>query len=112
MSLFDKSRDLLARQAIAYRYRRYITRMTQLSLDSQEQKIHFSVDLKGESESLVGDVRYELRQGENVTLYFKVTHLALSKEWMNLAAQDFVVGKEFSLTDPRLTTLLKMLRII
>jgi hypothetical protein len=112
MSLFDKSRDLLARQAIAYRFRRYLTRMTQFSLDSKEQKIHFSVELKGETELLVGDVHYELRQGENGTLHFKITQLTLSKEWMNLAAQDFAIGKEFSLADPRVATLLKIVRVI
>jgi hypothetical protein len=112
MSLFEKSRDFLAQQAIAYRFRRYITRMTQFSLDSKEQTINFSVELKGETEPLVGDIRYEMTQGDNATLHFKITQLTLSKEWLNLAAQDFVVGKEFSLADQRVATLLKILRVI
>jgi hypothetical protein len=111
MSLFDKGRDLLARQAIAYRSRRYINRMTQFSLDSKTRAIHFSVDLKGETEPLVGDVRYELIQSSG-TLTFKVTGINLSKEWMNLAAQDFAVGQEFSLADKRVETLLKLLNVI
>jgi hypothetical protein len=112
MSFFDKSRDFLAQQAIAYRFRRYITRMTQFSLDNKERKINFSLELKGETEPLVGDIRYEMTQGDSATLHFKITHLTLSKEWMNLAAQDFAVGKEFSLSDPRVATLLKILRVI
>jgi hypothetical protein len=111
MSLFDKGRDLLARQAMAYRLRRYVHRMTQFSLDSKTRTIHFSVDLKGETEPLVGDVRYELTQGDG-TLEFKVTAINLSKEWMNLAAQDFAVGQKFSLADKRVETLLKLLNVI
>jgi hypothetical protein len=111
MSLFDKGRDLLARQAIAYRLRRYINRMTQFSLDSKAQTIRFSVDLKGEAEPLVGDVRYELTQSGG-TLKFKITGINLSKEWMNLAAQDFAVGQEFSLADKRVETLLRLLNVI
>jgi hypothetical protein len=112
MGFFDKSRDFLAQQAIAYRFRRYINHMTQFSLDGKEQRINFSVELKGETEPLVGDIGYEMIQGENATLHFKITQLTLSKEWMNLAAQDFAVGKEFSLSDQRLATLLKILRVI
>jgi hypothetical protein len=110
MSLFDKGRDLLARQAIAYRLRRYINRMTHFSLDSKEKQIRFSVDLKGETEPLVGDIRYELMQGD--VLEFKITAINLSKEWMNLAAQDFAVGQTFSLADKRVETLLKLLNVI
>jgi hypothetical protein len=111
MSLFDKGRDLLARQAIAYRLRRYINRMTQFSLDSKARAIHFSVDLKGETEPLVGDVRYELTQSNEV-LEFKITAITLSKEWMNLAARDFAIGQTFSLADKRVETLLKLLNVI
>jgi hypothetical protein len=111
MSLFDKGRDLLARQAIAYRLRRYINRMTQFSLDGKEKLIRFSVDLKGEAEPLTGDIRYELAQS-NAGLEFKITSINLSKEWMNLAAQDFAVGQTFSLADKRVETLLKLLNVI
>ncbi len=86
--------------------------MTQFSLDSKEQKINFSVELKGETEPLVGEIRYELTQGSNATLHFKITNITLSKEWLNLAAQDVAVGKEFSLADPRVSTFLKILRVI
>lgn len=85
--------------------------MTQFSLDSKEQKINFSVELKGETEPLVGEVRYQLTEG-SATLTFRITDIKLSKEWMNLAARDFAVGKEFSLSDPRVSTLLKILRVI
>jgi hypothetical protein len=112
MSFFDKSRDFLAQQTIAYRFRRYITRMTQFSLDSKEQKINFSVELKGETEPLVGEVRYQLTQGNGAALTFRITDIKLSKEWMNLGAQDFAIGKEFSLEDARVSTLLKILRVI
>jgi hypothetical protein len=112
VSFFDKSRDFLAQQAIAYRFRRYIERMTQFSLDSKEQKINFSVELKGETEPLVGEVRYQLTQGDNAALTFKITDIKLSKEWLNLGAQDFAVGQEFSVADPRVSTLLKILRVI
>jgi hypothetical protein len=111
MSLFDKGRDLLARQAIAYRLRRYINRMTHFSLDSRERQIRFSVDLKGETEPLIGDIRYELAQS-GVGLEFKITSINLSKEWMNLAVQDFAVGQRFSLSDKRVETLLKLLNVI
>jgi hypothetical protein len=111
MSLFDKGRDLLARQAIAYRLRRYVHRMTQFSLDSKAKTIHFSVDLKGETEPLVGDVHYELTQSSGI-LEFKITSINLSKEWMNLAAQDFAVGQTFSLADKRVEMLLKLLNVI
>ncbi len=85
--------------------------MTHFSLDSKEQQINFSVELKGEKEPLVGEVRYQLTQGDKA-LHFKITHVMLSKEWMNLAAQDVAVGKEFSLADPRVATLLKILRVL
>ena len=86
--------------------------MTHFSLDSKEQKISFSVELKGETEPLVGDIRYQLSQGDTKTLTFKITDLKLSKEWMSLAAQDVAVGREFSVDDPRVATLLKILRVI
>jgi hypothetical protein len=112
VSFFDKSRDFLAQQAIAYRFRRYVERMTQFSLDSKEQKINFSVELKGETEPLAGEVRYQLSQGDGAALTVRIVDIKLSKEWMNLAAQDFVIGKEFSLEDARVATLLKILRVI
>ncbi len=86
--------------------------MTQFSLDSTSQKIDFSVDLKGEAEPLVGEIRYQLMQGGNSALTFKIVDIKLSKEWMNLGAQDFAVGQEFSVADPRVSTLLKILRVI
>ncbi len=85
--------------------------MTQFSLDGKAKTIHFSIELKGETEPLVGDVRYELAQGGG-TLEFQITGINLSKEWMNLAAQDFAVGQTFSLGDKRVETLLKLLNVI
>ncbi|MGL4610142.1 MAG: hypothetical protein ACRCYY_10715 [Trueperaceae bacterium] len=85
--------------------------MTQFSLDSKARHLQFALELKGESEPLVGEVRYDLRQ-ENAALYVKLTEIKLSKEWLHLAAQDALLGKEFSLEDKRVETLLKLLNIV
>ena len=82
--------------------------MTELSIDTKTQSMHLRLQLRGETQPIDVQVkRYSLEQaGDQTTLM--IVEAAASREWVDGALQEFVVGRSFEIP-PTVVSLLKLL---
>jgi hypothetical protein len=68
--------------------------MLDFNINSEDKIITIKVQLKGETDPLLVKVNdYEYTE-DSGSPYLIVKKISISKEWMNLAANDFIVGKK------------------
>lgn len=109
--LFQRSKDaavgFAARVAVNSKLRG-IGEMTELAIDTKNRRLRVRLELLGENEPIDIDVaRYELRQdprGAEIT----IRSATASKQWLNAAIREFVIGKSFPIP-PKAEALLKLL---
>ena len=109
--LFQRSKDaavgFAARVAINTKLRG-IGEMTELAIDTKNRRLRLRLELVGEKEPIHIDVtRYELQRdpgGAQITIHSATA----SKQWLNVAIREFVIGQSFSIP-PRAEALLKLL---
>src|SRR4051794_18519603 len=97
-SLFQRSKDatigFAARSAINSRLRG-IGEVIELSIDTNRKTIRARLALLGESEPIDIDVTsYQLRTNDRGTDVI-IEGATTSRQWMNVALQQFVIGKGF-----------------
>lgn len=96
--LFQRTKDatigFAARAAINSKLRG-IGEITDLAIDTQSRTIRLSVDLSGEIEPIGIEItEYELHRsgrGAQITIH----QAKASRQWMNVALRQFVIGKTF-----------------
>jgi hypothetical protein len=97
-SFFQRSKDatvgFAARVAINAKLRG-IGEMTELAIDTKNKRVRVRVELVGEDEPIEIDItKYHLRstgRGAEVT----IEGATASREWLNVALQQFVIGQSF-----------------
>lgn len=88
-NLAKKSKSLVVKIAVQRYFRKYIIRILELSIDSQQHKFHATIELKGEEKPISIDIEYELSINEQDSIVQVQAHnILISKEWMNLIAQE------------------------
>jgi hypothetical protein len=71
--------------------------VTRVELDRKLGRVFIEVELKGESLPVSIEVgRYEVRQNNGVD-YLTVREVSASREWLGIALNQYVVGREFRL---------------
>jgi hypothetical protein len=109
--LFRGSKDAAvavgARRAINTRISR-IGVVTELSIDTKTQSMHLRLQLRGETQPIDVQVkRYSLEQaGDRATIM--IVEATASREWVDGALQEFVVGRSFEIP-PTVASVLKLL---
>jgi len=110
--LFDKPKDLLVQTALQVYFGRYIKRMLELSVDRENKKFHAVVELVGEEKAIAVDLQYEIHINEVVDeVRVKATSISVSREWMNLIAQEFI-DQEFRIEGKNAARLIKLVKEI
>ena len=117
-AITDTLRDLLGGSkdaALAFGARRVINArisrigvVTELSIDTKTQSMHLRLQLRGETEPIDVQVKkYSLEQaGDRATLM--IVEATASREWVDGALQEFVVGRSFEIP-PTAASVLKLL---
>ena len=73
--------------------------MTALQIITKEKKAILDLELKGETQPLhVAIGRYELTKAGGKT-FVEITEISTSREWVNVLAQDFLIGKKFEIPE-------------
>ena len=84
--------------------------MLELSIDNKNKRIHAVVELKGEEKPIAIDVQYELIIEKEIDqVLIKAHHISISKEWMDLIAQE-VIGKEFSIQGKDSSNMIQLIK--
>ena len=109
--LFQRSKDaavgFAARVAINSKLRG-IGEMTELAVDTKNRRLRVRLELLGENEPIDIDVtRYELHRGPRGA-EITIEGAKTSKQWLNAAIREFVIGKSFPIP-PKAEALLKFL---
>ena len=82
--------------------------MTELSIDTKTQAMHLRLQLRGETQPTDVQVkRYSLEQTRDQAKLMIVEATA-SREWVDGALQEFVVGRSFEIP-PTVASVLKLL---
>jgi hypothetical protein len=110
-SLFQRSKDatvgFAARAAINSKLRG-IGEVTDLTIDTRNKTLRVEVELIGENEPVVIHVtEYRLHTGNRGPLV-TIERATTSREWLNVALQQFVIGKKFPIP-PKVEPLLRLL---
>ncbi len=92
----------LKSQAVQAAARHYLNRqledygvMTKLEIDSHNRTIHAELELKGEPQPIIVEVSgYELMESSGKTC-LKFSAVKISREWMQVAFQQWAKGREF-----------------
>jgi len=72
-------------------------KISQLSIDRKQRKLFVQVELKGETSPVSVNVdRYELTEKEGST-FVTIHDVTASREWIGLALQKYVTGRQFRL---------------
>jgi hypothetical protein len=109
-NLAKQSKNLVVKTAIRFYFRRYINRILEFSIDNQNQKFHINVDLKGEEKPISIDIEYDLSIIEKDSLVVAKAHsILISKEWMNLLAQE-ALHRDFHISEKGTVRILKLIR--
>jgi hypothetical protein len=112
LKIFDKPKDLILKNALQYYLGRYIKRMLELSVDRENKKLHALVELVGEERPISIDVQYEIFINEtNDEARIKANSISVSREWINLIAQEFV-GQEFHFEGKNSARIIKLVKDI
>ena len=86
--------------------------MLELSIDRENKTLHAVVELVGEDQPIALDVRYEIKFDETMEeAKFTATTISISREWMDLVAQEFV-GQEFVIKGQDSTRWIKLVKDI
>ena len=92
--LFATPTQFLVREYINFfKLGRYGT-MTELKIDSKAKTLDATVMLKGESSPISIRATYDIADGPAPTI--SVTQVSVSREWMNVLANDFLINKAFA----------------
>jgi len=109
-NLAKKSKNLVVKTAVQLYFRKYINRILELSVDNQCQKFHIVVELKGEEKPIIIDIEYELSINEQDNgVQVKVHNISVSKEWMNLIAQE-ALHRDFNISEKGKVRIIKFIR--
>jgi len=71
--------------------------MTNLTIDSKARTIHLELELKGETSSIRIEIEKYALHEEGGELFLEILAIRASREWMNLAADQFVKNKRFKI---------------
>ena len=83
--------------------------MTELAIDTKSRRLRVRLELVGENEPIDIDVtRYELRRRDPRGAEITIQSATASKQWLNVAIREFVIGKSFALPE-KAEALLKLL---
>ena len=107
-NLAKKSKNLVVKTAVQLYFRKYINRILELSIDNQRQKLHVIVELKGEEKPVIFDVEYELSIQDSI-VQVKAHNISISKEWMNLIAQE-ALHRDFHINKKGAVRIIKLMR--
>jgi hypothetical protein len=82
--------------------------VTELSIDTKTQSMHLRLQLRGETQPIDVQVKkFSLEQaGDQATL--TIVEATASREWVDGALQEFVVGRSFPVP-PQAASVLKLL---
>ncbi len=106
-SIKDKTVSFIAEKVLKSKFERYGT-MLDFKINSEEKNIYLKINLKGEAEPLEIRVKeYSLITEEDEN-YLLIGSLNISKEWIDLLADDFLKGQKFKLPKGVVSTLGKM----
>jgi hypothetical protein len=73
---------------------RSIGEMTELSIDTKNKRVRIRLELLGEKEAIEVEVlRYSLKGNGDATRII-IEEATSSREWLNVALREFVVGQE------------------
>jgi len=108
--LANKSKNLVIKIAVQRYFRKYINRILELSIDSQQHKFHTTVELKGEEKPITIDIEYELSINEQDRIVQAKAHnILISKEWMNLIAQE-ALHRDYHISGKGTVRIIKLIR--
>ena len=108
--LINKPKDLALRYFLQSYFKKYINHVLEFSIDAKNKSIHTVVELKGEETPITFDVQYEIAVNpEKDGVYLQANSAFISKEWLNLVAQEFI-GKEFSIQGKDSAWLVQLLK--
>jgi hypothetical protein len=108
--LINKPKDLALRYFFQSYFKKYINRVIEFSMDAKNKSIHAVIELKGEDAPITFDVHYEITVSpQKDGVYLKANNAFISKEWLNLVAQEFI-GKEFSIQGKDSAWLVQLLK--
>ena len=110
-NLFQRTKDatigLAARAAINGKLRG-IGEMTHLAIDTKNKRVQIRLELLGEHEPVEIDIiRYRLEHNHRGA-QIRIEEALASREWLNVALREFVVGQTFPIP-PKAEKLLKLL---
>ena len=87
---------------------RGIGEMTELSIDTKSKRLRLRLELVGEKEPVDIEItKYHLRTNDRGT-QLTIEGATTSREWLNVALQEFVIGESFPVP-AKVEGLLKML---
>lgn len=94
----DDSVSFIAKQTINAKISRY-GEIDDFQIDSDNHRILMKIILKGEVEPILLTInRYELINIDEKD-YLLIREISSSREWINLAAEDFLIDKEFEIPE-------------
>ncbi len=89
----DATLGFTARVAINAKLRS-IGQMTELSIDTNNKRVHARLELLGEKEPIEIEIlRYSLKE-KGETTYITIEEATSSREWLTAALREFVVGQD------------------
>jgi len=82
--------------------------MTELSIDTKKRRVRVRLELLGEAEPIEVEItKYSLKNKESAAR-LTIEEATASREWLNVALREFVVGRTIDLP-AKAGTLLKLL---
>jgi hypothetical protein len=112
LKIFDRPKDLVIKSIFQRYFGRYIKRMLELSIDRENKKLQAVVELAGEEKPIALDVHYEIKISEAIDeARFTANSMSISREWMDLVAQEFV-GQEFVIKGQNSARIIKLMKDI
>jgi len=85
-----------------------IGEMTELSIDTKKRRVRVRLELLGEAEPIEVDItKYSLKNKESAAR-LTIEEATASREWLNVALREFVVGRTIDIP-AKAGTLLKLL---
>ena len=108
---FSKVKDYAIRRGVEQLLKDYVKCMVNLSINPATKTVKFSVELKGEEMPItveVSNYEFEDRDGK---LFLTLHDLSVSKEWMQVVAQQALVGRPIEM-GAESTKILEVLRMV
>lgn len=95
-----------AAKAFINKYIEKYGKVQELKIDSKKKNIDLVVSLKGEIEPLSINIQNYKFFEENNKTFIILNQIYFSREWMNLSAEDYVIGKKFEIP-PKISGIVK-----